>query len=100
MFRFAEVSVALILAKGFNEHEQFKNVGCKMKVLNLRVKTCRQVHNSFTWTVRTAAARQRTFESTGCEAQAEAALQRRVEITGGLDEGGQVTKGVWGMSWR
>ena len=43
--------------------------------------------NSFTWTAHFDAVRYRTTRSTDCE-------------IGGLDEGGQVTKGVWGMSWR
>jgi hypothetical protein len=44
---------------------------------------------SFTWAVPTYCrdGNAHLKKATGCE-------------TGDLDEGGQVTKGVWGMSWR
>ena len=43
---------------------------------------------SFTWTVRSG--RREAFWR----------FNLSVVRTGDLDEGGQVTKGVWGMSWR
>ena len=82
MFRFAEVSVALILAKGFNEHEQSTNVGCKC--MRYMSNVHQFIHLDRSFRCRDGIGQ---LYSTDCE-------------IGGLDEGGQVTKGVWGMSWR